>query len=191
MKTGKYKRTKEIREKISKKLKGRKLSKKTIEKMKKNRVGMLGKNHSEETKNKIRKTKKEQHLISSSCWKKGNIPWNKNRKMSKKFKLNCRKKQLKYIQNCLNNGLPIQPQMGKHEKRILDELELSLKYKIYRQYHIRDLIYWVDGYIPELNLVIEIDEKGHKYRKEKDLFRQQEIQKILNCDFVRIKDVLD
>ena len=102
MVAGKYIRTQEIKDKIRKKLIGRKLSKETKEKMKRNRKGMLGKTHTTETKNKISRTKKKQHIISPSCWKKGNISWNKGKKMSKKFKLNCRKKQLKYIEKCID-----------------------------------------------------------------------------------------
>ena len=50
----------------------------------------------------------------------------------------------------------------------------------------------LDGYIPELNLAIEIDEKHHFDRKgnlkEKDIERQKNIEKELYCKFLRIKD---
>lgn len=55
--TGRYFMTDEIKKKISLKLKGRKLSKTIINKMKKNRVGMTGKKHSFLTKQKISKKK--------------------------------------------------------------------------------------------------------------------------------------
>lgn len=81
--------------------------------------------------------------------------------------------------------------IGMNETRILDELELSLNKKIIRQYEICG--YSVDGYIPKLNLVIEVDEKGHfdidRNLKQKDIIRQNNIQKELNCDFVRIGDI--
>jgi very-short-patch-repair endonuclease len=79
-----------------------------------------------------------------------------------------------------------QLKFGTHEKQILDELELSIGYKIIRQYAIKG--YFLDGYIPELNLVIEIDEEHHKRQKEKDKERENNIKKELNCKFIRIDD---
>lgn len=80
-------------------------------------------------------------------------------------------------------------QVGKNEKRILDELELSLKKKILRQYPICG--YFIDGYVSKLNLCIEVDE-SHHFTNNKlnsmDIKREQEIEKELNCNFVRIKD---
>lgn len=192
MVAGKYIRTNEIKRRISKKLIGRKLSKETIKKMKKNRKGMLGKNHSKKTKLKISKAKKGQHNSPNTEWKKGHKTWNKGKKMSDTFRLNCRKKQLKYIQECLKNKLPIHPNIGKNETKILNQIEEVLDYKIIRQYHIKNFCYWVDGYIPELNLVIEIDESFHFNKNgklnERDIIRQKEIEKILNCEFLRIKE---
>jgi very-short-patch-repair endonuclease len=50
--------------------------------------------------------------------------------------------------------------------------------------------YWVDYYEPNLNIVIEWDEKEHNYpkNKEKDKIRQQEIINYLNCSFYRIEE---
>jgi hypothetical protein len=50
--------------------------------------------------------------------------------------------------------------------------------------------YWVDYYEPNLNIVIEWDEKVHNTpkQKEKDLKRQQEIINHINCDFYRIEE---
>ena len=82
------------------------------------------------------------------------------------------------------------PFIGRNEKRILDEFAKKIGYKIMRQYIISG--YALDGYIPELNLAIEIDEKYHFDKegnlKEKDIIRQKEIQNKLNCEFLRIKD---
>lgn len=87
-----------------------------------------------------------------------------------------RQKEVLILNNCM--------QIGKNETRILDELELSLNKKIIRQKPVCG--YWLDGYIPELNLVIEVDEEYHIGQKEKDLVRQKNIQERLNCDFVRV-----
>lgn len=83
------------------------------------------------------------------------------------------------------NGVRI----GKNEKKILDDLELIYKYKILRQYQIDS--FFLDGYIAELNLPIEIDEKEHFINGklcERDMQRQKYIQKKLNCKFMRIRD---
>lgn len=76
------------------------------------------------------------------------------------------------------------PRIGKNEKRILNEIELSLKNRIIRQYEVYG--YFVDGYIKKLNLVIEIDEKPKISKRE--IRREWEIKKELNCRFIRIKD---
>lgn len=59
------------------------------------------------------------------------------------------------------------------------------------EYHIKELGYWVDGYDVENNIVYEFDEKLHFTNdgvlKEKDIIRQNNIIKYLNCKFIRIK----
>ena len=79
---------------------------------------------------------------------------------------------------------------GKNEKKILDNLAKKIGYNILRQYSV--IGYLVDGYIPELNLVIEVDEKYHFSSNgkiiEKDLVRQKNIENYLKCEFLRIKD---
>lgn len=126
----------EMRKNISKALKGRVLSR-----------GTLGKHHSEEAKEKIRK----------SCFK--------------------------YAQK--TDGI-IYPRIGKNEKNTLDKLEQKLKYRIIRQYEVGG--YYLDGYVPEINLAIEVDEKRHKNTKGKDLEREEFIKQKLGCQFLRIKD---
>ena len=56
--------------------------------------------------------------------------------------------------------------------------------KIETQYSV--LNYTVDFYIPELNLVIEYDEKWHNQYIEQDKKRENEIIDALNCDFIRV-----
>ncbi|HBI7133065.1 TPA: Rha family transcriptional regulator [Clostridium perfringens] len=46
--------------------------------------------------------------------------------------------------------------------------------------------YRIDFYLPEYRLAIEYDEKEHKYNVEEDLKRQIEIEKELNCKFIRL-----
>lgn len=94
-----------------------------------------------------------------------------------------REASIKYIKEVRGN---ISPNIGHNEKQILDEIELSLGYKIIRQFETEG--YFTDGYIPELNLVIEIDEKFHHNQKKRDIERQKIIEKELNCNFMRINN---
>jgi len=58
------------------------------------------------------------------------------------------------------------------------------------EYYVNTLGYWVDYYEPTLNLVIEYDEKRHTYSiyKDRDVIRQNEIVKYLGCKFIRISE---
>jgi len=80
--------------------------------------------------------------------------------------------------------------IGKNETQLLNEIEEIIGYKILRQHPVSG--YSVDGYIKELNLVIEIDESHHYdidgILKNKDIKRQNKIEEKLNCKFLRIKD---
>lgn len=59
------------------------------------------------------------------------------------------------------------------------------------EYYIKELGYFLDGYDKEKNVVIEIDELHHFNTdgslKEKDIERENEIRKLLKCEFIRIK----
>ena len=85
-------------------------------------------------------------------------------------------------------GLPIN--IGKNEKKILDGIAKEIGYRIIRSYQVAG--YFIDGYIPELNLAIEVDEKQHFDEqgnlKDRDIERQNYIKSKLNCKFLRIKD---
>ena len=56
--------------------------------------------------------------------------------------------------------------------------------KVIRQCNV--LNYYVDLYLPEYNLAIEIDELGHKDRNhEKEMIRQEKMENDLRCKFIR------
>jgi very-short-patch-repair endonuclease/nitrite reductase/ring-hydroxylating ferredoxin subunit len=83
--------------------------------------------------------------------------------------------------------------VGMNEKDYLQPyLEKIIDYKLEFQYPIKNETgnYYIDVYIPELNLVIEYDEFHHydSRNKEKDIIRQKYIENKLGCDFVRIDD---
>ena len=110
--------------------------------------------------------------------------WNKGKKHTPTHRKNLRIARLNYISEVYNKGLPVHPNVGRFESTILNNLEKCFNYTIVRQFKIGG--YFVDGYCPMLNLVIEIDERGHKYKKEKDIERQDFIQSELSCQFLRL-----
>jgi len=160
------KHTEETKQKLSAIHTGRKLSIETRQKMSANSAKpMLGKLVTKETRNKLR----ESHL---------------GKNQTEKTKLKLRKLAINRIEKQKTNGLPITPCIGKHETEILDVLEETIGYTIFRQYKVNG--YFLDGYCPNYNLAIEIDEKHHNNQKEKDLIRENNIKKELNCEFVRL-----
>ena len=56
------------------------------------------------------------------------------------------------------------------------------------EFHIKELGYWVDGYSPSKNVVIEYYEKAHERTKERDMRRKKEIIKKLDCKFIEVKE---
>lgn len=84
------------------------------------------------------------------------------------------------------NGMPMIPCVGREEKGCLDELSEISPYPLRRQYKIDG--YFLDGYVEELKLAIEFDEKRHNRSemKIKDKNRQEEIERALGCKFFRV-----
>lgn len=76
--------------------------------------------------------------------------------------------------------------IGTNEKDILDFYEKKMGHKIIRQYYTSGR--FLDGYIPELNVAIEVDEKAHRYKRVEDYLREEEIKSRLGCEFIRIRD---
>jgi len=100
---------------------------------------------------------------------------------TKEIKMKQRISAINYINN---HSKGIQPHLGRNEKDFLDEVELSNNIKLVRQYEV--LGYFVDGYCEELNIVVEIDERPKTH--ERDIERENNIIKELNCKFLRIRD---
>ncbi len=201
--------SKETRKKMSIARKGTHPSKETIKKMKehifsdehkknlsksikerlkdKTNHPMYGKHIPKKTKKKMSESQRGKKLSEESKQKIRN-----NAKINKKFgmrgkhhslktKQKMRVSTIKYIESKCGG---ISPRIGENEKQILDKLEQELKYKILRQYKVCG--YFVDGYLEELNLVIEVDEIPKI--KERDIERQKIIEDKLNCKFIRIND---
>lgn len=161
---------------------------------------LLGHPVSKETRDKMRGPKSEEHKKKLSESHRGYIhPLNQKIKISQSMKKRwkdinsklhscerseklrtARLKQFEVHGKCQN--------IGKNEKEILDNLEVLFGHKIERQHFIRG--YSLDGYIPPLNIAIEIDEKNHRSMRSltHDEKKEKIIKKELNCLFIRIKD---
>lgn len=76
--------------------------------------------------------------------------------------------------------------MKRYEEKTIPYIIESFKdvYNPIYQYKVGN--YFIDLYIPELNLAIECDENGHRfYDKQKELEREQYIKNKLGCEFIR------
>lgn len=73
---------------------------------------------------------------------------------------------------------------------ILDELKQNYEFQyqiMKKELGIGGICYYLDFFIPEINLNIEIDGKQHEKSREKDRERDEVLKKIKNIDVVRIK----
>jgi len=181
------------------------------------RDSMVGKKHTEEAKEKMKKTYKEKYetgyennrkgketpestKIKLSKANKGRKPWITGGHHTEKTKEKISKSKIgnKHTEKAKMNMRISRcnyikkvggPTFGKNETQILNEFELSNGIKLIRQYSI--VGYLIDGCCKELNLVVEVYEKFHENQKEKDEKRKQKIINKLNCDFVIIEDNFD
>lgn len=169
-------------------------------------MGLKGYKHTKEAKRKISEASKGNksgfkkgnipwnkglkglHHSPSTEWKKGNTPWNKGKKniFSKEAR---RKMSLSHFNHLRKYGYTnnFGPNIGTHEKSILDHFEKLFNYPIERQYQVDG--FFIDGYCKPLKLAIEIDENYH-YQNQKqynyDRFRENIIKDIVGCSFLRI-----
>lgn len=107
-----------------------------------------------------------------------------------------RKKFLKRLEENINNGYQISPSFNSTFCDILDKMMEEKNIFIQHamnggEFYIKELGYWLDGYDKINNIAYEFDEKHHFVKgnlREKDVIRQEEIEKFLGCKFIRIKD---
>ena len=82
---------------------------------------------------------------------------------------------------------------NRKEEYFVDDLEKVLcQMDIHgiKQCHI--LNYYIDYYLPSINIAIEYDENKHKgYTYEQQTLRQEIIERELGCSFVRVDDSND
>lgn len=90
-------------------------------------------------------------------------------------------------------GYQLSPNYNKHACQVFEEINRELNWNGIHaenggEFHIKELGYWVDYYEPNLNIVIEYDEKRHRKQQDKDIYRQREIEQHLQCKFYRIPE---
>jgi hypothetical protein len=118
-------------------------------------------------------------------------------KRSTESKLKMRLSAIKRINNNISNGGQIQPRYNpvacNYFNRLMEQNGVHIQHaENGGEFFIKELGYWVDGYDAENNVVYEFDESHHYSSngtlKEKDAIRQQEIENILKCKIIRIKE---
>jgi len=165
--------------------------KKRTDKTRKNiSMAKSGENCTPETRRKMRDshTGKKQSIETikkRSLALKGKASWNKGKKYPPETRKKQRISRIEYIEKTKG---PMYPTIGMLEKQIIDEIERVFGCVMLRQYRVCG--YFVDGYIPEKKVVIEVDEPHHFKRDGnytvRDICRQKEIEKELGCRFIRI-----
>jgi len=159
---------------------GKTHSTETIEKMKLVKLGknnpFYGKHHSDKTKNIISAKSKGKIVDAATC---------KKQRIS----------TIQYIEKCIGNNGQLQPRYNISSIPILEQKAKELNIFDLQhaenggEYFIKELGYWVDGYSKDRNIVIEYYEKFHNKKIKRDLRRQNEIMKFLNCQFIIIYEV--
>lgn len=139
----------------------------------------------ENSPNKKLEVRKKISIANIEYYKYADGPW-KNKTLNFNHRLNIRNGHIKRIERTNLQGMPLMPCIGNHEKELLDRLENALCLEFKRQYKV--LGYFLDGYNKERKIAAEVDEKWHEDTKERDIRRQQEIERELGCKFYRIKD---
>jgi hypothetical protein len=143
----------------------------------------------------------------------GYVPWNKGKKMTEEYKKNWLKgvkdtewvngiseKTKNKIRSIFTEKLkkmnksfhpPYNRKACEYFNLMMEESDFFIQHaENFGEFYIKELGYWVDGYDRENNIVYEWDEKSHFINKEiieKDRKRQEKIEKLLKCKFVRIK----
>jgi len=129
-------------------------------------------------------TEKTKHILSIRTTNNPNRYWlGKHR--SEEDKKRMRISAWNYIRKTYNAS----PRVGRNEDKIMNAIQTTLNTPVERNFYVDG--YFCDGYCKELNIVFEVDEEYHfvnNQLSEKDLRRQDNIIKTLNCKFIRIRE---
>lgn len=173
--------------------------------------GMYGKKHSKKTKQKMKKTDEQKKVLSEIRKKWFSNPENRkifcvNMRESKKHKdymLNNnpahrpdikKKKRLRFIKKITERCGQMAPGYNSNAIPIISEKAKEFGITDLQhaenggEFHIKELGYWVDGYSPSKNIVIEYYENWHEKTIERDKQRKQEIIEYLRCKFIEIRE---
>ncbi len=166
----------------------------------------LGKNHTQESKDKISLANKDQEynksrlgVIESKEAKfkrsqklKGRKPGFIDKQHNASTKLKMRLKRLADLEEKCGFDWS-SPNYNKKACKLFEKINEELNWDgqhAERRGEFKILGYFLDFYEKTKNIVIEFDEKRHEYpkQKQKDLHKQKEVIEKLNCKFFRIKD---
>ncbi len=161
---------------------------------------MLGIKHTAEAKKKIGLMNKGK-VVSDETKEKistSNIEYYRNNP-SPRLGIKCKPETLckmrlsaiKRVEKCKFGGNQFYPAYNKKSIILIENYAKERNLNIIHaenggEFYVEKLGYWVDAYDPINNVVIEYYEKQHKYNKEKDDRRRQEIVDLLNCEFIII-----
>lgn len=119
-------------------------------------------------------------------------------KLSEETKQKIRKSTIKYIQSISNTANICR--YNKQSIAYIDKLNETYNWHLQHAENggeVQVAGYFLDGYDKDLNIAFEYDESKHyvdaanNVLKEKDIIRQNNIIKQLNCDFYRYNEVTD
>jgi endogenous inhibitor of DNA gyrase (YacG/DUF329 family) len=110
------------------------------------------------------------------------------------YKENQRIGMVKYCQNKF--GSQMKPNYNILSCNLWNQIEKTFGWNGFyatknHEFYIKELGYWPDYYEPNLNIIIEYDERNHYSKgnlKESDVCRQQKIENHLKCKFFRVKE---
>ena len=199
-------------------MKGRKHTKESKEKISKNHAdvsgnnnpmygkesAMKGRNHTEESKEKIRNGNIGKVVSTETIEKmrnsllgyyKNNVNCRKGKKHSKETKRKMRLSAIKRIELSKFNGVQFYPSYNKKSINIIEKYCNNNNLKVVHaenggEYYIKELGYWVDAYDIKNNVIVEYNEKYHKYTIVDDIERRNNIINHLKCEFVIINEDL-
>lgn len=183
-------------------------SKEYIEKMKINMKGsgnhFYGKTHTKKTKKILGRPKSKEHMLKLRAANLGRKSPLKGIKLSDDFRRKMRISAIKRIKRERFGKKMFLPSVNKNENKYFSKLELERgwdgifhgKNEKMVQYHIKHLGYFPDYYEPNLNIIVEYDEIKHYKEdaltlKDKDIYRQNQIIKHLQCRFFRYNEFMD
>jgi hypothetical protein len=160
--------------------------------------GMYGKKHKPSTIDKI-KEKRKQQIFTDETKNKLSILVKKRleefnhwlgRVHTDESRKKMRKSAIEYIETVKFNGGQLKPKYNINSISIIEEYGKKHGYNFLHaenggEYYIKELGYYLDAYDTEKNVVLEVDERRHRYYTN-DRTREDEITNFLGCKFIRI-----